>query len=277
MGIRLRVDLAYAGGGFSGWAMQPGRLTIQESVETALAVAVRAKRSEIRAVVAGRTDAGVHAVGQVCHVDLPDSVNLSDAALASLARRVQGALGRAAISVHSIRRAPEGFEARFSALSRTYQYRIADASAQKNPLHRAFTVSTGYSLDDTAMGTLSRALVGLKDWASFCKPRVGATTIRELSEYSWARDPDGVVVGTITADAFCHSMVRSLVGAAVAVGRGKITLAEALALAEAKKRTSAFVTMPPHGLCLMTVRYGSDAEVGARAEITRNRRAADPD
>ena len=277
MGIRLRVDFAYAGGSFSGWAKQPGRLTVQEALETALSVALRVERSEIRAVVAGRTDAGVHAIGQVCHVDLPESLNPTDAAMASLPRRVQGALGQAAISVHSITRAPEGFEARFSALSRTYQYRIADAIAQKNPLHQAFTVATGYTLDDTAMGSVSRALVGLRDWASFCKPRAGATTIRELTEYSWARDPDGVLVGTITADAFCHSMVRSLVGAAVAVGRGKITVEEALALAQAKKRTSAFVTMPPHGLCLMAVEYGPDAEVGARAQITRNRRAADPD
>lgn len=257
--------------------MQPGRPTVQEALEAALAVALRVKRSEIRAVVAGRTDTGVHASGQVCHVDLPDTVKLTDAALASLGRRVQGALGRAAISVHSIALAPEGFEARFSAVSRTYQYRIADARAHKNPLHQAFTVSTGFTLDDSAMGSFCQALVGLRDWASFCKPRVGATTIRELTEYVWARDPDGVLVGTITADAFCRSMVRSLVGAAVAVGRGKITAQEALSLAAAKKRTSAFVTMPPHGLCLMTVEYGSDAEVGARAQITRNRRAADPD
>ena len=277
MGIRLRIDFAYAGGSFSGWAVQPGLVTVQETLETALAITLRQERSHIRAVVAGRTDAGVHAIAQVCHVDLPDSIRLSDATLEGLIRRVQGALGRAPVSIRALQRAPEGFDARFSALSRTYEYRIADTTAFRNPLHKSFTVATPYILDDKAMQEIGQKLTGLRDFASFCKPRVRATTIRELTEFSWRRDHDGVLVGTITSDAFCHSMVRSLVGAAVAVGRGKISVDTAMSLADAKTRTSAFVTMPPHGLCLVAVAYPPDEELGTRAEITRNRRAADPD
>jgi len=277
VGIRLRIDFAYAGGSFSGWAIQPGQVTVQEALETALAVALRLERSEVRAVVAGRTDAGVHAIAQVCHVDLPDSLNLSESALGGLLRRVQGALGRAPVSLYSLSLAPEGFDARFSALSRTYEYRIADAQAKKNPLHANFTVKTSYTLDEEAMQEISAKLVGLRDFASFCKPRVGATTIRQLIDFSWRRDAEGVLVATITADAFCHSMVRSLVGAAVGVGRGKISAGEALSLADAGLRTSAFVTMPAHGLCLIDVSYPGDDEMAQRAQITRNKRAADPD
>jgi tRNA pseudouridine38-40 synthase len=277
VGIRLRIDLGYAGGSFSGWAIQPGQLTVQETLETALAVALRQERTEIRAVVAGRTDAGVHATAQVCHVDLPDSLTLSESALGGLLRRVQGALHRAPVSLYSISIAPDGFDARFSALSRTYEYRIADALAKKNPLHTNFTVKTSYTLDEQAMQEVSAKLVGLRDFASFCKPRVGATTIRQLMDFSWRRDTEGVLVATITADAFCHSMVRSLVGAAVGVGRGKISVAEALSLADKGVRTSAFVTMPAHGLCLIAVKYPADDELATRAQITRNKRAADPD
>lgn len=277
MRTRLRIDLAYAGGGYSGWAIQPGLKTVQDELEKALATTLRANRSLIRTVVAGRTDAGVHALGQVCHVDLPDGVDLSSVALANLGKKVQGALRQAPITIHSISRAPEGFDARFSPLSRTYQYRIADKKAIKNPLHRAFTVQNSYELDDGAMVELGHALVGLHDWATFCRPRVGATTIRELQSYEWVRDPDGVLVATIRADAFCHSMVRALVGSAVAVGRGKLTVARVLHLLEAKKRTSEFVTMPAHGLALVSVAYPNESELAERAALTRNKRAADPD
>jgi tRNA pseudouridine38-40 synthase len=127
------------------------------------------------------------------------------------------------------------------------------------------------------MVELGHQLVGLHDWAAFCRPRVGATTIRELQSYEWVRDHDGVMVATITSDAFCHSMVRALVGAAVAVGRRKLTIDQVLAIREAKKRTSDFVIMPPHGLALVRVAYPEDSELAERAALTRNKRAADPD
>lgn len=277
MRIRLRIDLAYAGGSYSGWAVQPGLKTVQDELETALAVALRIERSDVRTVVAGRTDAGVHALGQVCHLDLPEGLELTPAALGSIARRVQGALGRAPIRIHSIALAPEGFDARFSPLSRSYEYRIADAGATKNPLHREFTVETNYRLDHQEMSRVARSLLGLHDFATFCRPRVGATTIRELQEYRWDRDDSGVLVASIRADAFCHSMVRALVGAAVAVGRGKLTHDQVLVLLENKKRTSDFVTMPAHGLLLREVTYPDADALAARAALTRKKRNADPD
>jgi tRNA pseudouridine38-40 synthase len=251
--------------------------TVQNELEQALATTLRIDRSLVRTVVAGRTDAGVHALGQVCHFDLPEGVELTTAGLANLGKKVQGALRQEPITITRISLAPEGFDARFSPLARTYHYRIADIQAANNPLHRAFTVRNTYPLDLSAMVELGHQLVGLHDWAAFCQPRVGATTIRELQAYEWVRDHDGVMVATITADAFCHSMVRALVGAAVGVGRGKITIAQVLAIREAKKRTSDFVIMPAHGLALVSVAYPEESEMAERAALTRNRRAADPD
>jgi len=275
--IRLRIDVAYSGTDYAGWAIQPHHHTIQGALEQALAVALRIELHQARVVVAGRTDAGVHAVGQVCHLDLPEGYVMSPHALGQLANRVQGALATQTIVIHSISQAPAGFEARFSALSREYRYRIADRASLKNPLHATFTVWNKYQLDGNAMDRLGLALTGLHDWASFCKPRVGATTIRELTHYRWARDEDGVLVATVIADAFCHSMVRSLVGAAVAVGRAKLSIPDVVALRDAKKRTSEFPTMPAHGLTLIAVRYPKDNDVASRATVTRNKRDTDPD
>jgi tRNA pseudouridine38-40 synthase len=275
--IRLRVDLGYHGGQFSGWAIQPGLRTIQGALEQALAVALRIPPEQTRVVVAGRTDAGVHALAQVCHLDLPEGYELSPHALHQLPKRVQGALATNAIVIHGISQAPEGFDARFSALSREYRYRIADGLSLKNPLHADFTLWNSYALDLEAMDTVASALLGLHDWASFCRPRVGATTIRELQHYRWVRDEDGVLVGRVIADAFCHSMVRALVGAAVAVGRGKLTLEGVLGLRDAARRTSEFATMPAHGLTLISIAYPKDTELAERARLTRNKRDADPD
>jgi tRNA pseudouridine38-40 synthase len=275
--VRLRIDLAYAGGSYAGWGIQPINPTIQGELERSLSIALRIDRGLTKTVVAGRTDAGVHAVHQVCHVDLPEGYSLSAYALGELANRVQGALATQNIVIRSITEAPPGFNARFSALSREYHYRIADRGSFKNPLHQSFTLWNRYALDGDVMDQVGQELQGLHDWASFCRPRVGATTIRELTHYRWVRDSDGVLTGTVIADAFCHSMVRALVGAAVAVGRGKLSLSEVLALRDKKARTSEFPTMPAHGLSLIKVTYPNDAELAERAELTRNRRAADPD
>jgi tRNA pseudouridine38-40 synthase len=275
--IRLRIDLGYNGGPYSGWAIQPDHRTIQGELERALAVALRIDPALARTVVAGRTDAGVHALGQVCHLQLPDGYELTPHALGQLRARVQGALATRDIVIHEISLAPEGFDARFSALSREYQYRIADRVSLKNPLHAGFTVWNSYPLDDAAMDEVGVALSGLHDWAAFCKPRVGATTIRELQHYRWKRDDDGVLVARVVADAFCHSMVRSLVGAAVAVGREKLSVKDVLSLRDGKIRTSEFPTMPAHGLSLVKVAYPKESALAKRATLTRNKRAADPD
>ena len=190
--MRLRVDLAYDGAGFSGWAKQPNLPSVQQTLETALAKALRLDLSLVRTVVAGRTDSGVHATGQVCHVDLP-----SDHAIVAephkvdkeLLKRLRGALGKtSAIWVERVMIAPDGFDARFSPLRRRYEYRIADGRARKDPRTAGHTLWISDSLNQAAMNRLGKALLGLHDWASFCRAREGATTIRTLEKFSWVRD-----------------------------------------------------------------------------------------
>ena len=274
--MRLRVDLAYDGAGFSGWAKQPNLPSVQQTLETALAKALRLDLSLVRTVVAGRTDSGVHATGQVCHVDLP-----SDHALVAephkvdkeLVKRLRGALGKtSAIWVERVMIAPDGFDARFSPLRRRYEYRIADGRSRKDPRTAGHTLWMSDSLNQAAMNRLGKALLGLHDWASFCRAREGATTIRTLEKFSWVRDSEGVLCGTVVADAFCHSMVRSLVGAAIAVGKGDLDVSEIVALRDQTARTSAWKTMPAHGLTLVEVIYPKDRELARRAELTRAQR-----
>lgn len=272
VGIRLRIDLSYHGGHFSGWARQPSLRTVQGELERALQATLRLEPAQVKTVVAGRTDAGVHALGQVCHLDLPEGYAMKPQALAELPRRLQGALRSPDMVIHSVQAAPAGFDARFSPLSRTYRYRIADDHSAKNPLTAGFTHWHAGRVNLRSMNALGRSLKGLHDWASFCKPRAESTTIRTLYQFTWGRDDEGVLEGIVRADAFCHSMVRSLVGAAVAVGSGKLSVDDVLALREAKVRTSAFPTMPAHGLTLLSVLYPPDSKLNARAELTRNRR-----
>jgi len=275
--VRLRVDLAYDGSGFSGWAKQPTLPSVQQTLETALAKALRLDASEVKTVVAGRTDSGVHATGQVCHLDLPDDHPVAAAPQrvdGELLKRLRGALGKASsIWVEGVSIAPEGFDARFSPLRRRYEYRVADAVATKDPRHAGHTLWISDSLNVSAMNRLGKALLGLHDWASFCRAREGATTIRTLEKFAWARDSKGLLCGTVVADAFCHSMVRSLVGAAIAVGKGALEVSDVLALRDMAERTSAWKTMPAHGLTLVEVIYPKDRELARRAELTRAPRA----
>ena len=272
MSTRLRIDLGYLGTNFSGWAIQPGLRTVQVSLEEALAIALRCDRSLITSVVAGRTDAGVHALHQVCHVEIPDGVKLGK--LDSLLKRVQGTLRTDDIALHQISLAPEGFDARFSAMSRTYEYRIDDRGSKRNPLHHLFTYRSSFNLDDAAMNAVSQALCGLHDFAAFCRPKPGATTIRHLTHFAWTRDGDGILTGSVIADAFCHSMVRSLVGSAVAVGRGRLSVKEVVELRDKVQRTSAWTTMAAKGLTLISVEYPPDELVASRALDTRTRRGS---
>lgn len=281
MTIRVRLDLGYDGAGFLGWARQAEGRTVQGELEAALATVLRTAAP--RLVVAGRTDSGVHARGQVAHLDLDADqwrrlASLGRAPrdpLATLVRKLNGLAGRDGdVRVHRAILAPEGFDARFSAVWRRYEYRIADAAAIQDPLARAHTVWHPHELDVSAMDTAARQLAGpgLADWAAYCRPRPGATTIRDLQAFSWARDNDGVLVARVQADAFCHSMVRALVGACVAVGEGALAAAEPVALREAGVRTQAFKVMPAHGLVLTEVGYPPDEELAVRAEQTRGLR-----
>lgn len=263
---RIRLDLGYDGTGFTGWARQPGLRTVQGELETALATIFRRAGEPPRLVVAGRTDVGVHAIGQVAHLDLTGEQRAL--LRGDLATRLNGIAGLDAdIRVFRSDPAPAGFDARFSALWRRYEYRIADADALHDPRRRSHTLWHPRALDVDAMQEAAQSLLGLHDFASFCKPREGATTIRTLQAFTWHRDEDGVLLGRLQADAFCHSMVRALVGACVDVpGR----VAE---LRDARERTSAFKVMPAKGLTLVEVGYPPDEELAARAEQTRGRRS----
>ncbi|MDI6909925.1 tRNA pseudouridine(38-40) synthase TruA [Nocardioides sp.] len=267
--MRIRLDLAYDGTDFHGWAAQPGLRTVQGELSDALATVLRVP--SVAVVCAGRTDAGVHARGQVVHADLD---GLEPAAVEGLLRRLNGRLP-ADVRVRRVAAAPAGFDARFGALWRRYAYRIADTPAVVDPLTRGHVLAWPRSLDLDAMNAASAVLVGRHDFASFCKQREGATTIRTLLELSWARERSGLLVGTVRADAFCHSMVRSLVGCLIAVGEGRRPVAWAEDILRAEVRDPSVAVVHAHGLTLEEVAYPLDDELAARAEQTRARRVAD--
>ncbi|MFJ6429954.1 tRNA pseudouridine(38-40) synthase TruA [Microbacterium maritypicum] len=277
--MRIRLDIAYDGTHFRGWAKQPTLRTVQGTLEAALA---RIVGSDVQFVVAGRTDAGVHASGQVAHVDLDErqwariEARQGRAPLEpaeTIAGRMRGVLGAYSdVTVTRTSIAPEGFDARFSAVWRRYRYRLADAQAGFDPLRRHDTTTVRGRLDEQAMDAAARTLIGLHDFAAYCKPREGATTIRTLLDYRWERDAHGVLVAEVKADAFCHSMVRALVGACVAVGERRLDVDDLVVLRDALTRTSEFKVQAARGLILTEVGYPADALLSARAEQTRARR-----
>ena len=276
--MRIRIDLAYDGGDFHGWAVQPGLRTVQGDVESALATVLRVP--EVSVVCAGRTDTGVHARGQVIHTDLADEVLASstgrraDPPLEALVRRLNGLLPSDVRVRRAVEAAP-GFDARFGALWRRYAYRVVDTAAAVDPLHRSHVLAWPRPLDVGAMNVASALLLGQHDFAAFCKQREGATTIRTLLELAWRRDDAGLVTATVKADAFCHSMVRSLVGCLLAVGEGRRPAAWAGEVLRATRRDPAVTVVHAHGLTLEEVAYPADADLTARAEQTRARRSSD--
>lgn len=273
---RIRIDLAYDGSAFSGWAAQPGRRTVEGSLGEALTTLLRAPQP-VRLTVAGRTDAGVHARGQVAHADVDPQAweavrGRSDRSPEEAAAvRLRGILP-ADIGIRGVSRAPEGFDARFSALRRRYLYRLCDDPARADPLRRHDTVLVRGPLDVAAMSDAAGRLLGLHDFAAFCRRREGATTVRTLLAHRWSRAPDGTIEGTVVADAFCHSMVRALVGAVVPVGQGRLGPEVPAAVLAAGVRDPRVAVMPAHGLSLEEVVYPPDAELAARADEARSTR-----
>jgi tRNA pseudouridine38-40 synthase len=271
--VRLRLDLAYDGGGFHGWATQPDLRTVQGVLEAALGKILRVDAPSV--TCAGRTDTGVHARGQVVHVDLEESVLVAAAGrstgtpVESLLRRLNGLLPDD-VRIHAATEAPFGFDARFSAIWRRYAYRVADASETVDPLTRGHVLAWPRGLDLAAMNDAAKQLLGEQDFAAFCKKREGATTIRTLLDLSWKRDHHGVAVATVRADAFCHNMVRSLMGCLVAVGEGKYPPPWAGELLRAAIRDPRVTVMPAHGLTLEEVGYPGETELAARAALARN-------
>ena len=273
--MRLRLDLAYDGTDFHGWAAQPGLRTVQGLLEAALAQLLRVEAVPV--TCAGRTDTGVHARGQVVHLDV-DPEALATAAGRSTAapteallRRVNGILP-VDVRVRGVAEAPLGFDARFSALWRRYAYRIADAPALVDPLTRRHVLTWPRSLDLAAMNQAAAQLRGEHDFAAFCRKREGATTVRTLLDLDWARDADGLAVATVRADAFCHNMVRALVGALVAVGERRRDPSWPAEVLAARVRDSGVTVAQAHGLTLEEVAYPADDELAAQAERARRTR-----
>ena len=268
---RWRLDISYDGTGFSGWALQPERRTVQGELEYWVAQVLRLS-GPATLVCAGRTDAGVHARGQVAHLDLePDALDDGARLQRRLARVLPGDL-----VVRAVAPAPPGFDARFAAVWRRYAYRLSDTPTPPDPLLRGLVARSRFPLDLDAMNVAGQTLLGLRDFAAFCRRRPGATTIRTLLELEGRRLVDGPLAGTIElsvrADAFCHSMVRSLVGAVAAVGSGKRDLDWLAGITAGGLRHPTVEVMPAHGLCLEEVRYPPEEQLRARVEAARSRR-----
>jgi tRNA pseudouridine38-40 synthase len=274
--VRLRLDIAYDGTEFAGWAVQASQRTVAGAIDDALSTVFR---TPVQVRAAGRTDAGVHATGQVAHVDVPADalphahprVSQPGPEFTPLVRRL-GRFLPADVRVLDIVRAPAGFDARFSALRRHYTYRLSTALYGVQPQLARYVTAWPRPLDVDAMATASRELLGLHDFAAFCRPRPGATTIRDLQRLDWSRDGD-LVTGHVTADAFCWAMVRSLVGALLKVGEGRRPSDWIAGLLSAMSRSSDFAAAPPHGLTLVGVDYPPDDQLEERNRVTRDVRA----
>lgn len=274
--VRLRLDIAYDGTEFAGWAPQSDQRTVAGILDEALSTVFRTR---VRLRAAGRTDTGVHATGQVAHADVPvdalpnaypRSPRPADPEFLPLLQRL-GRLLPADVRVRGIARAPAGFDARFSALRRHYIYRLSTAPYGVEPHQARYITAWPRALDLDAMTEASRNLLGLHDFAAFCRHREGATTIRDLQRFDWSRDGD-LVTAQVSADAFCWSMVRSLVGALLAVGEHRRTPAWCRELLKSTGRSSDFAAAPARGLTLIGVDYPPDSELRARTLITRDLR-----
>ncbi|MEZ0382309.1 tRNA pseudouridine(38-40) synthase TruA [Mycobacterium sp. pW045] len=274
--VRLRFDIAYDGTEFAGWAVQAGQRTVAGVLDEALTTVFR---TPVRLFAAGRTDTGVHATAQVAHVDVPDSAlpyaysrtrRNDEPEFLALTRRLARFLPTD-VRVLRVDRAAPGFDARFSALRRHYAYRLSTAPYGVAPQQARYVIAWSRPLDVEAMAAASRSLLGLHDFAAFCRHREGATTIRELQRLDWVRDGD-LVTAHVSADAFCWSMVRSLVGAVLAVGEHRRDAAWLAGLLSASRRSSDFTAAPARGLTLVGVDYPPDDQLAARTVITRDLR-----
>jgi len=274
--IRYRIDLAYDGTNYWGFAAQKKYRTVQGELLKALTTVFGKSKNAFEMRVAGRTDAGVHATAQVVHIDLTPQQ------LKRLGRTVgmMGSLNDLLpddIRIHNVTEAPEGFDARYSASYRRYRYTIADKLAPKNPLLARSTLWIKHELDLVNMQASALGLVGLHDFASFCRPKLGATTIREVRELTVKRNPaaGNVIEVEIRADAFCHNMVRAIVGALIAAGEGKTTPDGVIKRLEKRSRIGSFKVQPPHGLTLIEVGYPPNHQLAAQAEMAKNLRTLD--
>jgi tRNA pseudouridine38-40 synthase len=276
--VRLRLEVSYDGTDFAGWATQKGQRTVAGAIDDALSTVFRVP---LTTRAAGRTDTGVHAIGQVAHVDVPaDAIPRAyprtpregDGEFLPLVRRLAKLLTED-VRIREIIRAPAGFDARFSALRRHYEYRLSTAPFGVEPRSARFVTPWPRPLDLDAIAEASTALLGLNDFAAFCRSREGATTIRDLQRLDWVRDGE-LITAHVTADAFCWSMVRSIVGALLAVGEGRREPGWCAGLLTSDRRSSDFAAAPARGLTLVAVDYPPDEQLEARIAVTRDMRSA---
>lgn len=260
---RVRLDIAYDGTAFSGWAIQPGLRTVQGTLTDALSLVLRAP---VALTVAGRTDTGVHASGQVAHADLAGDIDH-----AALVHRLARLLPPD-VRVLAIRPVPAEFDARFGALRRHYDYRVGDAPWGVRPLRRFDTLAWPRPLDESVMNAAADGLLGEHDFVAYCRRREGASTVRDLQRLHWRRAPDRVLVARVSADAFCHNMVRGLVGALLAVGEGRRPVGWPATVLACDRRSGEVTVAPAHGLTLVGVDYPPDDQLADRAALTRRRR-----
>lgn len=272
--VRLRLDLAYDGTEFHGWAKQGNSdlRTVQKVLEDNLSMVLR---ESIELSVAGRTDAGVHAAGQVAHCDVRSDAleqRSIDGDPSRLVRRLARLLPDD-VRVDKVSFAPEGFDARFSALRRHYVYRVTTHPAGALPTRIRDTASWPKPVDVAATQAAADALIGLHNFVAFCKAKPHATTIRELQEFSWHDvstpiEPE-VYEAHVVADAFCWSMVRSLVGSCLAVGEGRRSSRFTHELLDATTRSPEVPVAAARGLSLTRVDYPDDGQLLERAAQTR--------
>ncbi|MEN9752758.1 MAG: hypothetical protein RL670_449 [Actinomycetota bacterium] len=274
--FRFRIDLAYDGTDYAGWAQQPDLPTIQGELLAALQVIFGQSDDDFGMRVAGRTDAGVHASHQVAHIDLSPEQVARSGRRQDFASRLSRLLPTA-IQVYRFEPAPTGFDARFSPTSRRYRYRIADRAATQNPLRRHDTLWVFKPLDADLMARAAGALIGLNDYAAYCRPREGSTTIRRVIEITVKRIPeaDNVIEIELEADAFCHNMVRAITGALIKVGSGDLPSNRISELLAGGVRTGEFKVVGPEGLTLIAVNYPPNEQLAAQAEATKNFRTVE--
>ncbi len=273
--LRFRIDLSYDGTNFYGWAKQLGLRTVQSELVEALNTIFGDSEDDFGMRVAGRTDAGVHAEGQVVHIDLSKEQFRRLGRNTDVEGRLNKLLTKGDIWIKSFEQAPAGFDARFSAINRRYIYKIADKGSPKSPQIVRYALYHLRRLDEKKMHEASQALLGLHDFASYCKPRSFGSTIRRLEKVNVTRK-NGIIEIELQADAFAHNMVRSIVGALIKVGDGKATKEDIARVLAMKKRTSTgWKVVEPHGLTLMQIGYPAKSKLAAQAIATQRIRTED--
>jgi len=266
--VRFRVDLAYDGTDFAGWAKQPGLRTVEGDLVKMFEKVFGKSKTDFDMRVAGRTDSGVHAKHQVCHLDIPQK-RLSRIGRDPLNAFRLNTLIADDLIILDIHQITSDFDARFSALGRRYRYTIVDPEFKKDPMLVRYALTHKRVLDVALMNLAAKELIGLKDFAAFCKPRAGASTIRNLTTFEVSRDPGGLITIDIHADAFCHNMIRSLVGSIMAVADGRLSIQDLIHVQKSGKRANKFKTIDAKGLSLESIDYPDPADYAKQANLNR--------